>query len=78
MKTRTSPLFFPAVGVKYLGAPVGNDAFVAGHLHERMKRIDELLSAVEELNDQHISTQMHILCASVIQVVHIFRANPVE
>ena len=59
-------LFCPAVGVKYLGAPVGTDAFVSGNLHERMTRIDELLSAVEELNDPHISTHMHRLCASVV------------
>ena len=71
-------LFRPAIGVKYLGAPVGNDAFVERHIRSRMTRIDELLTAVEELDDPHISTHMHRLCASVVQVVHIFRATPYE
>ena len=43
-----------------------------------MTRVDDLLSAVETLHDPHISTHMHRLCASVVQVVHIFRATPYE
>ena len=28
------------------------------------------------MNDPHISTEMHRMCASVVQVVHVFRATP--
>lgn len=36
---------------------------------------EDLLSAVEEMNDPHISTEMHRLSASVAQVVHVLRAT---
>ena len=71
-------LLCTAVGVKYLGAPLETDAFVKRHLRKRMTRIDDLLSAVDELKDPHISTHMHRMCAYVVQVVHIFRATPFE
>ena len=68
--------FRPVQGVKLLGAPIGSDNVVAGFLRERMERVDDLLSAFAEMNDPHISTEMHRMCASVVQIVHIFRATP--
>ena len=59
-----------------LGSPVGNDAYVRDAFHKRMKRIDELLTAVAELQNPHVAMHMHRMCASVVQVVHIFRSTP--
>lgn len=62
----------PVPGVKLIGAPVGSDRFVASFLRSRIQRVDELICCVEELHDPRIATNMHRLCASVVQVVHIF------
>ena len=63
-------------GVRVLGSPVGSDSYVAALFHKRMTRIDELLSAVLEMQNPHTAMHMHRLCASVVQVVHIFRSTP--
>ena len=66
----------PIPGIKVLGAPIGSDDFVAGFLRKRIATVDNLLSAVAEMEDPHISTEMHRMCASVVQIVHILRATP--
>lgn len=43
-----------------------------------MARKGSLLSAVDEMGDPHISTEIHQMCASVVQVGHVFLANPSE
>lgn len=37
--------------------------------------MDDLFFAVEEMNGPHISAEMHRLCASVVQVVHVLRVT---
>lgn len=71
-------IFCQPTGVKYLDAPVCNDVYVERHLRERMARIEYLRSAVEKFKDPHISTNMHRLCASIVQVIRILRATPYE
>ena len=63
-------------GVRVLGSPVGNDTCVSDLFHKRMTRIDNLLTAVSEMRNPHTAMHMHRLCASVVQVVHIFRSTP--
>lgn len=43
-----------------------------------MNRFDDLLSDFKEMNGQYISTKMHRIRASVVQVVHAFHTNPPE
>ena len=63
-------------GVRMLGSPVGTDLYVQTLFQKRMNRIDELLSAVSELQNPHTAMHMHRLCASVVQIVHILRSTP--
>lgn len=68
----------PVEGVKYLGTPIGSEALVADFLRKRMALAKNLLTAVEELKGPHISTKMHWMCESVVQVVNVFRATRFE
>lgn len=43
-----------------------------------MRRFDDVLPTFEEMNDPHIYKEMHRVCASVVQVMHVFRATPLE
>lgn len=51
--------FHPVSGVKLLGASIGSDSFVSSFLRERIEIAKGLLSAVAEMVDPHISTEMH-------------------
>lgn len=66
----------PASGVKLLGAPTRDDAFIECLLRQRMAQVDDLMSAVEDMSDPHVSTEMHRLCASVVQVVLFLQVTP--
>lgn len=43
-----------------------------------MSRVDGRFYAVAEIEAPLTSTEMHRLCVSVIQVVHVFHATPPE
>lgn len=68
--------FWNASGFKQLGAPTRNNNFVESLLRELMARVDELLSTVEVIEDLHLCTGMHRLCAFVVQIVHVLRVTP--
>lgn len=68
----------PISGIKVLGAPICHDAYVAIFLRERISSVGDLLSAFEAMNNLHISTKINLFCASVAQVVHVFRDTPLE
>lgn len=70
-----SDSFVTVSGVKILGAPKGSENFVACFLCEQMAHVDDFLSAVEEMSNPHIYTEIHRLCASVVKFLHIFRAT---
>lgn len=65
-------------GVKVLGAPIGSDEFVEGSLREQMNLIEDLLDTVAEMKGPHIFTEIHRMCAFVVQIIQIFRATPLE
>lgn len=43
-----------------------------------MACVDDLLSAVAEVDDPHIPTEIHRMCTSVVQIVRILCATPPE
>lgn len=43
-----------------------------------MARADELLTAVKDIHDPHIATDMRRMSASAIQAVYVLLVNPYE
>ena len=59
-----------------LVAPVGNDAFIAAHAAERVKRAGPLLEAVGKLDDPQVGLRLLRGCAGHSRLVHSMPARP--
>ncbi|CAE7257961.1 unnamed protein product [Symbiodinium microadriaticum] len=59
-----------------LGAPIGEEAFTAGHVAARVDKAATLLEAIGELEDPQVGLRLLRSCAGHVRIVHSMRCAP--
>ena len=61
---------------EFLGAAIGDDAYIGEHTAKRAAQAGELLEAVAELEDLQVGLRLLRACAGFCRMVHSMRCNP--
>eukprot|EP00435_Cladocopium_sp_Y103_P050554 s2413_g15.t1 len=61
---------------EFLGAAIGDDAFVALHTAQRVTKTAALLDAIAELDDPQVALRLLRACAGHTRLLHSMRCNP--